>query len=86
MSVALDVTKVTQILLPRGDWINVADFKVTGQSRDAQYPWRFTGMAKGIDVQMDGAVATWIAGGKYPTEGERYACPVASILAIRYND
>jgi hypothetical protein len=86
MSVIIDVTKVIQILLQDGEWRNVSDFKVAGRSRDAEYPWRFTGMAKGKDVQMEGTVATWITGGDNPREGERYACPVASILAIRYKE
>ena len=77
MSVVIDIKNVSAVLLQDG-WHTV---KVGSFSVDEVY--RYTGLGKGKDQRINGLVATWEDN---IIIVERIACPIASVLAVKYKD
>lgn len=83
MSIAIDPARILAVLLPDGIWHEVAEgtfalgpyeFLASGDRR--------IGFGEGGNITVPSTGATWK---EYKT-GERYACPMTSIKAVRFRE
>ena len=79
MSLAIDVDRVTEVLLPDGLWYEVEDgsFEIDAYEfvREEDAP-RLLG---GAEPLLPAAGATW-----RNNKRQRYSCPITSILAVKH--
>jgi hypothetical protein len=73
----INIKDVLAVLLPDGTWHNVHE-----GSFSLEESCQFTGFGQGKDRRIFERAATWTE----QREGERYACPVSSIVAVRYKE
>jgi hypothetical protein len=80
MSLIIDIKKVKGVLLAQGG--NEGYYRVEDSSFTLD-DYRFTGLGEGKDHRMqENTWASWSAEKKK----ERYACPLSSILAVKYEE